>query len=356
MRPAQTKSFTLKLVFFSVATLLVMTSVAWRVSAQQATPTPTSTSEDLSSITAVPPRLGDDNSIILNPGEKRQVQVRVINSGNSPMTITTLVEDFIVQDDGFTPIPIGDNGGNSNRWSLSSWLVLTPNEQVVQSRQTAIISVLIEAPADALPGGHYAMITHQPSIPSLEGETGEAAAGINQKVGTLLYVIIAGPINEEAYISNFKIPKFSEFGPVPYSFTVENRSDVHIRPQIGITIKNIFGQTVDTISQEQKNIFPLTTRDFEGKWERIWGFGLYNAELVMSFGDQGKVVISKQQFWLFPVKLVLAAIIILLTAIAMIVSTRRHLIHRKQDQSKQIADLESKLQQLERDKLKKYEE
>ena len=50
----------------------------------------------------------------------------------------------------------------SNRWSLASWITLTPTEQLLQPNQTVGINVIIEVPEDALPGGHYAMITHQP--------------------------------------------------------------------------------------------------------------------------------------------------------------------------------------------------
>jgi hypothetical protein len=218
-----------------------------------------------------------------------------------------------------------------------------------------VVNVLIQVPEDALPGGHYAMITHQP----VSGETpqeGQSASAINQRVGTLLYVIVDGPINEEAYINNFMIPNYMEFGPVPYSFSVDNRSDVHITPKIGLTIKNMFGRTVETIHPETKNIFPFTSRVIEGEWKRIWGFGKYTAELTMSYGEQGKVVIQRTAFWLIPIKLVIAIGIIVLTLIAISVSVRRHIIHRKEDQSERIAELEQKLQELQKDKLQKFEE
>jgi hypothetical protein len=131
---------------------------------------------------------------------------------------------------------------------------------------------------------------------------------------------------------------------------------VHITPKIGLTIKNMFGRTVETIHPETKNIFPFTSRVIEGEWKRIWGFGKYTAELTMSYGEQGKVVIQRTAFWLIPIKLVIAIGIIVLTLIAISVSVRRHIIHRKEDQSERIAELEQKLQELQKDKLQKFEE
>jgi len=171
--------------------------------------------------------------------------------------------------------------------------------------------------------------------------------GVSQRTGSLLYVIVDGPINQEAYIRDLAFPKFTEIGPVPFSFTAENRSDVHIRPQIGVEIYNIFGKKVDSLDIESKNIFPLTTRDFEGQWDRIWGFGPYKAKAVMSFGD-GNVAMATTMFWLLPIKIVFAAIITILSAIVIFIAIRRHYIHRNSDERKKIEDLESKVKELEK--------
>jgi hypothetical protein len=335
--------------------LSVATVTVYPLYAQDATVITQEQEDNKSSLTAVPTRLGEDNSIRLKPGEKKQVEVRVVNSSNRTINIASSAQDFIVDEDGATPVPLDTNDDKANRWSLASWLVMTPAEQTVGPRRTAQVNVLIEVPEDALPGGHYAMITHQPTLAALE-ENGTAAAGVNQKVGTLVYVVVEGPINEEAFITDFTFPKFSEYGPVPYSFTVDNRSDIHISPQVGINIKNMFGQTVDTIQPETKNIFPLTNRKYEGSWKRIWGFGPYTAELTMSFGTQGKVVIAYSRFWLLPIKILMAIGVVFLTLVAIGISIRRHILHKKQDQTQRISELETKLKQLEKDKLKKYEE
>lgn len=311
---------------------------------------------DSASLTAIPTRLGDDNSVKVKPGEIRQVQVRVVNSSPQTMSIATEAIDFMVGDDGATPVAITETVEGSNRWSLASWLIMTPTQQTLKPNEIGAINVLIQVPEDALPGGHYAMITHRPAVGEVNAGENQAASGVNQRVGTLLYVVVDGQINEEAYINNFLIPQYLEFGPVPYSFSVDNRSDIHITPQMGLTIKNMLGKTVATLQPETKNIFPFTSRVIEGEWDRIWGFGKYTAELKMSYGEQGKISIQRTSFWLIPIKLVIAIGIILLTLLAVIIAVRRHLIHRKNDQSVRIAELEQKLQEMQKEKLQKFEE
>ena len=316
-----------------------------------------------SSLTAIPPRLGEDFSLKIKPGEKIQTSVRVRNGSSQAMTVQTLAQDFIVDLGGETPIPI--EGETSNRWSLASWLMLTPSVQIVQPGEIAIVNIIIQAPVDALPGGHYAMITHQPNAGGLNagGSTIDtsfsiipsSAAALQQRVGTLLYVIVDGPINEAAFIRELNFPKFSEFGPVPFTFTVDNQSDIHISPQIGIEIYNLLGRKIETIEMETKNIFPFIARGFEGQWDRIWGFGPYKARAIMSYGTGGQVAIAVASFWLLPVTLLLAILIVLLVIATIFIAIRRHLLYRRGDQQAKIEILESKVSELEQEKLKQLD-
>lgn len=311
-----------------------------------------------SSLTAIPPRLGENLSLKIKPGEKIQTSVRVRNGSSQAMTVQSLAQDFIVDLGGETPIAVTDQ--ISNRWSLASWLMLTPSVQVVQPGDIATINVIIEAPEDALPGGHYAMITHQPNFGG--GETSSefsliprSAATLQQRVGTLLYVIVDGPINEAAFIRELDFPKFTEYGPVPFSFTVDNQSDIHLSPQIGVEIYNLLGRKIETIEMETKNIFPFIARGFEGQWDRVWGFGPYTAKVVMSYGSTGQIAIAQTRFWLLPITLLMAILVIILVIVAVTIVIRRHLLHRRQDQQAQIEILEGKVSELEQEKLKQFD-
>lgn len=309
------------------------------------------------SLTAIPPRMGDDNSLLMQPGEKRQVTLRVINSSAETVSIQTIVQDFIVEEDGSTPVPIEVEEAD-NRWSLASWLTVTPGGQTIAPQQTRGINVLIEVPEDALPGGHYAMITHQPVTGGINSDeaANQQSSGVTQRVGTLLYVVVDGLINEEAFIRDFDVPQFMENGPVPFSYIVENQSDIHIRPQMGVEISNMFGKKVASIQPESKNIFPFNQRSFDGQWDRIWGFGRYKAEVVMTYGISNELAVASTYFWLIPIKLIIAIIVVLLLLILGGRSIKRQMARKQRNQSERITELETKLHELESDKLKKFEE
>lgn len=295
------------------------------------------------SLTASPPRLGDDRSLHLAPGDSTQVEIKVINTSSVPITFRSSAQDFLIGADGFTPQPV-ELAGLDNRWSLASWLTITPSQQTVQPGESAAVAVLIDVPDDALPGGHYAMVTHQPIFNS-DGEDSfnQSSTGVNQRVGTLLYFLVDGPINEAAFIRNLTVPGFQEFGPVEFSFELENQSDVHIRPQIGVTITNLFGKRVGEFQPDTRNIFPFTSRAFESEWDRIWGLGRYKLEVVASYGTAGQIVMDDAFFWLLPIKLIIAILCILLVLIATGILVRRHWLQRQKDQASRIAELEAKL-------------
>lgn len=297
-------------------------------------------------MTAIPPRLGDDFQLKAKPGEKIQTTVRIRNSSSQPITIKSTMEDFILDEDGETPVPVTSEV--SNRWSLTSWSVVSPETQMVQPLQTATVNLIIDVPADALPGGHYGMILHEP-VSDTSGEGG-AQSSISQRVGTLVYFLVEGPINEEALIRDFTFPQLTEKGPTPFSFMVENLSDIHIVPQIKVDIYNIFNKKVDTILVDSKNVFPFVAREFKSEWNRVWGIGPYTAEVTMSYGSNGQIAIARTQFWLFPLKLVIAGVAGILFLLVIIMLIGQMLKQRQQYNRRKIENLESELNELKKDR------
>lgn len=302
-------------------------------------------------LAAIPPRTGENGELTAAPGEVVQTTIKVRNISDKALTIRTVPQDFIIDEDGQTPVPVQDQV--SQRWSLASWVTVSPEYQDLAPNQVGQVNVVITVPEDGLPGGHYAMLTHQPTNgrPSTDVETTtqDSAAYINQRVGTLFYLMVDGAINEEAFIRDFQIPKFTEFGPVPMSLSVDNQSDIHIKPRITISISNFLGQTVDTIQLEEKNVFPLSSRSYDGVWDRMWGIGLYKATATMSFGTSGQIVTAHQNFWLFPITLFWVAIVIILVSLVLVIAIRRHLHHRKTQDHERVEMLEKRLAELEKE-------
>lgn len=338
-----------RFVFFFVLGLFVGTGLLVFHSGQVWAQSPEFVSQSVSSPTtvslmAIPDRLGDDLSLEVSPGETVQLSVRVRNTSDKAQLVKSVVRDFIIGEDGKTPVPVQEN--TDSRWSLASWIELPIADNQVPAGSTQTVPIIVHVPTDALPGGRYAMILHELDTGAGAQTTG-GQAEVSSRVGTLLYIRVAGQIQESASVRNLTLPHLVEFGPIPISFEVDNLSDVHIKPSIRIIIRDMIGREQEVIPVETHNVFPYSQRLFQAQWDRVWGFGYYHAQIEMTYGSTSQAFTLSQGFWMIPYKLVLTVLIVFITLVAMIIAVRRHLRHRSDESQQHIELLEEKLKQLE---------
>lgn len=285
-------------------------SITQRVIAQTESNTPLK-------LTAIPARLGDeDYSLSGKPGQLIQTTVQVKNTSDQVQQIFTQVEDFTIGEDGEKPVPTTEE----TKWNLAKWMTLSSDTQTLKPSEVGEVNISIQVPLDAVPGGRYAMVMHSPLKTDLANQSG---SGISQRVGTLVYFVVEGEIHEEAYLRDIQKDNFFEFGPVPFSFTLENRSDIHLHPSIQVEISNMLGKKVDTFGIESKNIFPGQSRKFPEHWNRVWGLGKYTAVITASYGTQGKTVTGSFSFWMIPLRVILGGVFGVVLFIAMAILLKR---------------------------------
>ena len=294
-------------------------------------------------LSAIPPRL----EITVNPGQTITKTIKVRNESKLEKIITTDIKDFIVVDDSGTPLQI-DNQDLSNRWAASSWIQVSADKLKLKPGETRSLSVTVIAPDDALPGGHYAMILHSPSNDTVLSQT---SAVIQANVGTLVYITIPGNINEAAQIKDFSAPSFSEYGPIPFTATITNLSDIHITPQAFISVTNFLGLKTANLPLESINIFPYTSREFTTNLNKQLLFGRFKAILSAAYGTTGQIATSTIFFWVIPYKLVITLIAIL-TIIVLIIKLKKINQQEMEQSSPKIVELEQELETLK----KKYKD
>jgi len=343
--------FQLSLVIFVASScLLLATSQVHAVHAPSSeVPSTEHAADTILRMTAIPPRLGEDFSLKASPGQTIQTSVRIKNTSSEKQTFKTTVEDFIIGDDGKEPVPVTEE--TSSQWSLAKWMTITPPINTIEPNASATINVLIEVPEDAAPGGRYGMIMHAPAT---DFSIGGAAAGIDQKVGTLVYFMVEGDINEEAFIRNVENKNFFENGPIPVSFVIDNQSDIHIRPVIDIEITNMLGQKVDTLALETNNIFPYSNKKFSTTWDKTWGIGKYTMKISALYGSQSKILQYSLSFWMFPIRLFVAILVGSGLLITVIILIRNTYIKNSVIKNQQIKMLEDKIQNMESQKVQKF--
>jgi hypothetical protein len=291
-------------------------------------------------ITAIPPKV----ELKGDPGQTLTATLKVKNDSEDTKYFSITVEDFIVIDNQGTPIPVATNV--SNRWSLKNWIT-SPTEVPVDAGDVQIIEISVNIPLTALPGGHYAMLTYTPNAEAKPGDLKQTGNIITQRVGTLIYVTVSGPITEKANITKFSVPKFSEQGPIEFTGTVESLSDIHVNPKGTITISDPLNNKVAQIDVETGNIFPEASRDFTGIWNQKWGWGRYKADLNLIYGAAGSVVTASIFFWLFPIRLVIYSLIALISILTIIIVLNKRSKKHQQELEKEVQALKEELENAE---------
>lgn len=291
------------------------------------------------SLVVSPPR----TDLEIKPGETLQKTIKVTNTSSTELILGAQTIDFIVTDDKGTPIKVTSEA--SGRFLASPWFTLETSELVVPPKDTAQLTVIITAPQDALPGGHYAGIFFEPKEKRGEKKT---VSYTTAQVGSLFALNVAGDVNYDAVIKDFSVKNYlSEFGPIDFSLTLENQSDTHISPQSSVVIKDMLGRTLETLKFDSLNIFPFTSRTQDIRWEQVWGLGQYTATVTTTYGPAGAATSRDLIFWIIPYRLVAAILVILLVLLATGISIKRHLLHRADQRDNEIDELKRKIAELE---------
>lgn len=273
--------------------------------------------QDAITITAIPPRL----ELEALPGATLQETIKVRNESAGEMAFDVKATDFIVNNNQGTPIAVDE--AVSGRWSLASWITASPKKILLPPQQTSTIDLLISLPKNALPGGHYAMITYNPNREGLLGIQGSGSA-ITQKVGTLVYLNVIGDVVEAANLKQFQVDKlFKYYGPTAITAEIENLGDIHLTPKGRLTITNLLGKTVFSGQLEEKNIFPFASRLYDWKFPGKYHLGRYAAKLTAAAGSTQIPINGLIYFWIVPVKELAAGTILLILIIFIIILKKR---------------------------------
>lgn len=296
--------------------------------------------------TVIPPRL----EITVKPGENKAQTIKVRNEAGTDQVFTTSVVDFIVNNDDGIPIKVDPDLNIDNRWAASSWIQVSEKNFKLKGGETKALSLVIMVPKNALPGGHYAMVLHSPDNESTLSGTGSS---IKTQVGTLVYITVPGDIRQNAVVKSFTAPKFSEFGPIDFKSTIQNLSDIHIKPAGNIAITNMFGLNTANVkfNKDGTNIFPGKSRDFKDQLNKKWLFGRYKANLNAVYGSNEAVATAALVFWVIPWRL-LILVGIALAIITVIILILKKKTGKKEDTQEKVDELEQELEALK----KKYKD
>ncbi len=261
-------------------------------------------------LTLVPPSLEYTSA----KGQVIESRVKLLNNENRTLVLTPSTANFGAKDETGEP----DFKFDAPSADLSAWIQIDKAQLTLDPGETKEVPFTIAVPTDAEPGGHYAGIF----FASGGTATGGGQIGVQSKLGTLVILTVDGNIREQAAISSVKLdgPSSLSRPPVNLNVRIKNSGNVHVKPKGKVTILNMFGGEVETITLPQdKNVLPGQTRLFEVSWAKRsteakkgnffqeigaefsnFALGTYTANVEATYGQNDKTMIGKVQFVIIP--------------------------------------------------------
>lgn len=263
----------------------------------------------------------------LAPGEKTERTIKITNRSSEVLYFTANVANFVVTDKKGTPELLPPETLPDNKFAASTWTAVIPDSFTLAPGQSTTTTLYLQVPKDARPGGRYVSVAFK----ALGGVGPEESSGaaINPVIGSLVYLTVEGPIEENARITRFTAPRFSEYGPVAFTTEIKNLGDLHINPKATVEIKDMLGRKTHSFALDNLNIFPGVSRIYENSWEKKWLFGRFTASLSGYYGKENSLPLNATlAFWVIPYKLIL----IILLALAIIITGFFYLKRRREPQ------------------------
>lgn len=138
-----------------------------------------------------------------------------------------------------------------------------------------------------------------------------------------MLVRVDGAITEKASLASFytelngKQSPFFENSPIKFVTRIKNDGNVHVKPFGNIEIRDMFGNTVKTITvnPDKSNILPQSIRRFESQFDKPWMIGVYTADLTLGYGTTGQAITNSIKFWVIPYKIILAVLLSIITIV-----------------------------------------
>lgn len=251
-----------------------------------------------------------------SPGQTINAKIYLRDISNSPVIVTATTDDFVASGLDGTP-KILLNQTTDDPYSIRSYIAPFPS-LLLQPRQLKLLTITINIPANAAPGGHYGVFRFTATPQSLTGGNG---VSLSASLGSLILLTVSGNIVQHLSVAKFDVTQnghpssFFQADPLTINEILKNDGNVHVQPIGLLTLKDMFGKklAVMDINREQGNILPASERLFKEKIDHnVIGnhrmFGHYTAAISLSYGAK-KQLVDHISFWVIPIKLIAILVI-----------------------------------------------
>ncbi len=255
------------------------------------------------SLTVSPPTV----ELNATPGQALKQKITLDNGANSPRTIKVVAQNFGAAGESGSPELTDDQGP----YSLASWIKVSPETATIGPKESKEFEVSINIPANPPPGGRFGALVFEPTA---NPGSPEEQVKVVSRVSSLLLLRLPGEIEENlsnvGFIASEKNAKtdkegvplkktFFQSGPVTFHNRVKNDGNIQVKPDVEVTVYNIFGAKIGTVKPTAAgNVLPASTRRFESEWKHNTLFGYYKAKATVTYGtSEKKTITTTTSFW-----------------------------------------------------------
>lgn len=290
-----------------------------------AIPRPTQAAQ---AITVTPTSI--DKTIL--PGQTVKGQTQVLNQADSPFDFKVYAAPYSVTgeeyDPSFTPIP--------GATDVSSWIKLKAAKKRLEPFSVSPLDYIIAVPADAKPGGYYAVI-----FAETESKVEGTGVTTQKRVGTVAYIKVAGDTVERGRVITWSVPWLQEPNMIQ-TLRIENSGSSHFAATIRTTVKDLFGSTKLSYAQ-RRNVLPEKIRRVDIVWEKTPALGIFKVDgNVEILGNTTKLNTKYVLVMSQPIRrgllILLITIILLVTGKQVYKKRKKKKAAKKVDEKDQVSD------------------
>lgn len=259
--------------------------------------------------------------VFADPGDVITKSVTIIDRIEGRSSFSISLEDFVGSDDASVAVKL--LGDEVSRYSFRDNISPEINHVDLDFGQKAVIPITIRIPETASPGGYYTSVVIARTPTDSDDEI--SGARTISRVAQLLFVRVNGDVLEDGALKEFVVSPTGFFhfaGPLTFNILFENKGNVHLAPYGYITIKNLFGTTVDQIPVDAYYSLPQSQRYRQVVWEQGARFGYYSATLQLNKGyrESESVETRTTSFVFIPIPYIIA----LLVGVGIVFFARRY--------------------------------
>lgn len=256
-------------------------------------------------------------NLTLEAGKIHKEIFTIGNYSDVDRVFNLYVRDFVVRNEEGGPEFLEDTEQEGSQYSLKNWVTLPFNEVRVAAGDTREVTVTINVPQDAEPGGHYAALFVETDAPS-DAPSGSSVGAVG-RIASLMLVGVPGDVLEDLNVVEFSTDQkifYADAPTVEVTTRLENKGSVHGIPTGALFIRGGLSGTNQTVifNQAQAAVLPgaparkITETFVLEKNGPIPPMGKFTIELLGRYGTAEQELSATYTFWVIPITFLLASL------------------------------------------------